>query len=89
MQLQKSMHSPTLDTILMVEQALQESGNGVMTVADLKRALPRQVNHQTLMTILYYLEDSGKLAASLKGMTWLGNTGNPLLRKGIKSGRRI
>jgi hypothetical protein len=73
-------HSPTLNTVLMVEDALRKSGKSAMTVAELKRALPRQVNHNTLMTILGYLEESNKIFVSLKGITWIRNADTNLRR---------
>lgn len=69
----KTKPSPTLNTILMVEDTIQNSPNSVITVAELKRALPKQVNHNTLMTILEYLEKSNKIAVGLRGITWIKN----------------
>ena len=51
---QKIEHTPTLNTILMVEEALKNTNESV-TIAELKRKLPRQVNHNTLKVILEYL----------------------------------
>lgn len=65
--------SHTLNTILMVEDTIKNSTDSVMTVAELKRALPKQVNHNTLMTILDYLEKSNKIVVGLRGMTWIQN----------------
>ena len=65
--------SPTLNTVLMVEQALASSKDSVITVAQLKRMLPRQVNHNMFKVILEYLESSNKIAVSLKGLTWIHN----------------
>ena len=48
----KAKPSPTLNTILMVEDTIKNYPNSVVTVAELKRALPKQVNHNTLMTFL-------------------------------------
>ena len=53
-------HSPTLNTVLMVEEILKNSGE-LMTIAELKRKLPKQVMHQTLLRILDYLQISGKM----------------------------
>lgn len=78
-------HSPTLNTVLMVENVLKEMNESVITIAELKRRLPRQVNHNTLKIILEYLEQSNKIAVSLKGMTWIHNT-NPNLKKAISEG---
>jgi hypothetical protein len=72
----------------MVEHTLQNAEDSVVTVAELKRLLPRQVNHNTLMTILSYLEESNKIAVSLKGITWIHNP-NPNLRKAIAKGMEL
>jgi hypothetical protein len=64
-------HCPTLNTILMVEDTLRKSKSEVVSVAELKKQLPRQVNHITLMTILEYLEKSKKIDVTLKGITWI------------------
>lgn len=65
----KSVCAPTLRTIRMVEETLQEES--LMTVAELKRRLPRKVNHNTLKEILLYLEESGKIYSTVKGITYL------------------
>jgi len=70
--------SPTLNTIIMVEETIQNSPDSVITVAELKKALPRQVNHNTLMTILEYLEKSNKIVVGLRGITWIHNTNHNL-----------
>lgn len=85
---QKLKHAPTLNTVLMVEKTLKEMDKSVMTVAELKRKLPKQVNHNTLMTILEYLEESNKILVGLKGITWIHNT-NPNLRKAIAQGLEL
>lgn len=81
-------HAPTLNTVIMVEEVLKNINESVISVADLKRKLPRQVNHNTLMTILQYLEESNKIAVTLKGITWIHNT-NPQLRKAIAQGLEL
>ena len=81
-------HAPTLNTVIMVEHALQNTEDSVVTIAELKRLLPKQVNHTTLMTILSYLEESNKIAVSLKGITWIHNP-NPNLRKAIAKGMEL
>ena len=63
--------SPALNTVIMVEEIIQKSDKSIISVAELKRELPRKVNHNTLMFILRYLEDSGKIATELKGITWI------------------
>lgn len=87
-QRQKLEHSPTLNTVIMVEKTLQKMDGSIITVAELKRKLPRQVNHNTLMVILNYLEEGNKIAVSLKGITWIQNS-NPTLRKAIARGLQL
>jgi hypothetical protein len=81
-------HSPTLNTVLMVEHTLQTMNESIITIARLKKILPKQINHTTLITILAYLEESNKIAVSLKGITWIHNT-NPRLRKASSSGLEL
>jgi hypothetical protein len=85
---EKEIHWPTLNTVIMVENALKNVNESVLTIAELKRKLPRQVNHITLMTILQYLEKSNKIAVTLKGITWIHNQ-NPNLRKAISQGLEL
>lgn len=81
-------HSPTLKTILMVEKVLKDMNESLITIAGLKRILPRQVNHNTLIEILGYLEKSGKIDVALKGIVWVENS-NPRLQKAIREGFEI
>lgn len=78
-------HSPTLNTVLMIENVLKNMKESVISIADLEKKLPRQVNHNTLKIILEYLDYSNKIAISIKGITWIHNT-NHNLRKAIKEG---
>ena len=83
---QKLEHSPTLNTVLMVEDTLKNTEDSVITIAELKRKLPKQVNHNMLKVILEYLEQSNKIAVSLKGITWVYNDSEKMrqaLRKGF------
>ena len=72
----------------MVEKTLQKMEESVVTIADLKRQLPKQVNHNTLKTILEYLEQSNKIAVSMKGITWIHTT-DQKLRKAISAGMEL
>jgi hypothetical protein len=63
-------HSPTLNTVLMVEETLKDAGQ-VITLAELKRRLPKKIMHQTLVTILDYLQMSGKIIIGTKGILWI------------------
>ena len=61
--------SPTLNTVLMVESTIKKSGE-VMTIGKLKRVLPKQVMHQTLMAVIDYLEYSGKIVVHEDRVLW-------------------
>ncbi|MDG6219246.1 MAG: hypothetical protein QCI00_07375 [Candidatus Thermoplasmatota archaeon] len=84
----KLEHSPTLNTVLMIEETLKNMDESVITIAKLKKILPKQVNHNTLKIILLYLEYSNKIAVTLKGITWIHNT-DPQLRKAISKGLEL
>lgn len=64
------MHSPTLNTVLMVENTLQ-TAKEIIKIAELKRRLPKQVMHATLLQILDYLQNSGKILITTKGLVWV------------------
>lgn len=63
-------HSPTLNTVLMVESILKKSQEAIK-LAELKRRLPKKVMHATLLKILDYLQMSGKILISTKGIIWV------------------
>ena len=67
---EKLAHSPTLNTIFMVEKTLKDKGE-LMTVAELKKELPKQGMHKTLLQILDYLQLSGKILIGTKGILWV------------------
>ena len=87
-QIQQLEHAPTLNTVIMVEETLQNAKNSAVSVAELKRMLPKQVNHNTLKTILSYLEESNKIVVTMKGITWIHNP-NSNLRKAIAKGLEL
>jgi hypothetical protein len=84
----KVVHAPTLNTVLMVENTLKDVDESMITVAELKRRLPKQVNHNTLKVILEYLEESNKIAVTMRGITWVHNP-NPNLRNAIAKGLEL
>lgn len=87
--IQQSMrHAPTLNTVLMVEDALKNMDASVITIAELKRKLPKQVNHNTLKVILEYLEESNKIIVTMRGITWIHNT-SPNLKRAIEKGMEL
>ena len=61
--------SPTLNTVLMVEGTIRKAGE-VLTIGKLKRMLPKQVMHQTLMAVIDYLEYSGKIVVKDDKLIW-------------------
>ncbi len=84
----KLEHTPTLNTVIMIEETLKSMYESVITIAELKRKLPRQVNHNTLKIILEYLEESNKIAVSIRGITWIHNP-NPNLRRAVSEGLEL
>ncbi|HJX05689.1 MAG TPA: hypothetical protein VJ461_03190 [Candidatus Nanoarchaeia archaeon] len=81
----ESSHSPRLSTILMVEKVLRDNADRIIKPAELKRMLPKKVNHNTLMSIVDYLDRSNKIAFTSRGMMWIVND-SPKLRKAIAEG---
>ncbi len=86
--MQELEHTPTLNTVLMVENTLKNMNEIAITIAELKRRLPRQVNHNTLKVILEYLEISNKILVTMRGITWIHNP-NQNLRKAIAQGLEL
>jgi hypothetical protein len=54
---------------MMVENTLKKGE--LMTLAELKKKLPKKVMHQTLVQILDYLQLSGKIVIGTKGILWV------------------
>ena len=88
MKMQELEQAPNLNTVIMVENTFKNMNESVISVAELKRKLPRQVNHNTLKTILEYLELSNKIVVTMKGITWIHNP-NPNLQKAIADGLEL
>ena len=80
-------HSPTLNTVLMVEETLKNVGEPIK-LAELKRRLPKKVMHQTLLQILEYLDISGKIIIGTKGILWI-YTDSKKLRELIRKGTEL
>jgi hypothetical protein len=69
----RSGHSPQLDTILMVEEFIQEH-SGEYKRRALWENLPKRMMYQTFKTIIEYLEESGKIASDAQGkICWIHN----------------
>ena len=70
----------------MVEATLKNGG--LLTLAELKKKLPKKVMHQTLLQILDYLQFSGKIIIGTKGILWIF-TERKELNELIKRGTEI
>jgi len=83
----KIIHSPTLSTVLMVEDTLRKL-DGPVSLEGLKRALPKKVMDQSLRIILAYLENKGSILIGTKGISWIAND-NPKFLRMIKKAKVI
>ncbi len=67
------LHSPTLESVLMVEKAIQKYSQEYGKY-QLWKKLPRKMMYQTFRTILDYLEQSGKILIDKDGcVIWTYN----------------
>ena len=62
---------PNLITVLMVEDFLKSYRDIPIKISELKKNLPKQIMHQTLIVILEYLWMSGKIIYGPKGIQWI------------------
>ena len=77
------LHYPTLDSILIVEEAIQHMDYPKKT--ELWKALPKKMMYQTFCLIIDYLEASGKIMIDNDGrVVW---TWNPKMIKKIRASR--
>lgn len=68
-----AIHSPQLDTVLMVESFIREH-SGEYKKRALWENLPRKMMYQTFSVIIRYLQDSGKIATDAeKKICWIYN----------------
>lgn len=75
------VRSPTLDTVLMVEKAI-ENNSGEFNRTELWKKLPRKVMWQTYLVILSYLESINKIAFDKNGV--IGHIWNPKLARMLR-----
>jgi len=67
------IHSPTLDSIKMVENFIRDNSGEYKKTA-LCNELPKKMMYQTFMQIIDYLLESGKIAADSEGhICWIYN----------------
>ena len=79
----KAVHSPQLDTVLMVESFIKEH-SGEYKKRALWEKMPRKIMYQTFSTIINYLQDSGKIAIDAdKKICWIYNP--ELIQRFLKS----
>lgn len=64
------LHYPQLDSILMVEDAIQKSED-YPTRIELWKSLPKQMQYQTFKLILDYLERSNKIMFQEDKIIWI------------------
>jgi len=83
----KILHYPKLDSILMVEKAIQESED-YPTRMELWKSLPKQMQYQTFKLILEYLEDSNKIMFQEDKIIWIF-ANNKKLNKLIQEAVRV
>ena len=81
------LHSPTLESVIMVEKTIQKYSQECGKYQLWKR-LPKKMMYQTFQTILDYLENSGKIIIDKDGcVIW---TYNPeMIRKLISQGVKL
>ena len=81
------MHSPTLESVIMVEKTIQKYSQECGKY-QLWKKLPKKMMYQTFQVILDYLEESGKIMIDKDGcIMW---TWNPeLIRKLENRGLRV
>lgn len=67
------MHSPTLESVIMVEKTIQKYSQECGKY-QLWKKLPKKMMYQTFQVILEYLIDSGKIMIDNKGcIIWTYN----------------
>jgi hypothetical protein len=75
------LHSPTLESVIMVEETI-EKYSGELGKYQLWQRLPRKMMYQTFLVILDYLEKSNKIIFDNKEkILWIWN---PKLSKILK-----
>jgi len=84
---QKVLHEPQLDTILMVEKAIREA-KSYPTKKELLKNLPKQIQYQTFNRILEYLESSNKIVFDGRRIIWVFSD-NPKLKQLLESSIKL
>lgn len=80
------LHSPTLESVIMVEKTVQKYSQECGKY-QLWKKLPRKMMYQTFQLILDYLEQSGKIMITQDGcIIWIWDPEGikKILAKGVK-----
>ena len=80
------IHSPTLDSILMVEKTAKKY-SGMYGKYQLWQKLPKKMMYQTFQTILDYLQESNKIIIENDKIIWIWDPEG--IRKLIEKGLLI
>ena len=80
------LHSPTLESVIMVEKAIKKYSSEFGKY-QLWKKLPKKMMYQTFQTIIDYLEESGKILIDKEGTiiwTYDPEAIKRLISKGVK-----
>lgn len=80
------VRSPTLDTVLMVEKAI-EKDSGEYNRTEIWKHLPKQVMWQTFLVVLDYLRSINKIAFDKEGK--IAYIWNPKLTKLLRPRKEV
>lgn len=64
------LHYPRLDTVIMVEEAIQKMKK-YPTKTELWKRLPKKIMYQTFCMIIEYLEETGKIVVKDGEIIWV------------------
>lgn len=78
------LHSPTLESILMVEKTAKKY-SGMYGKYQLWKKLPRKMMYQTFQTIIDYLHESNKIIIEDRKIVWIWDPEGirKLMQKGL------
>ncbi len=84
----KILHYPRLDTVMMIEDAIQ-SAKEYPTKAELLRHLPKKVMYQTFNLILDYLQRSNKIIVTKDGRIIWVFADTPKLKRLLTESKKV
>ncbi len=83
--MQKVLHYPRLDTVMMVEKIIKNAKDP-LSKNEIDRRLPKKIMRPTLNVILKYLEDHNKIAILKEGIIWIWyDDASPKLKEIIRN----